>query len=120
MNMTMRNVAAAALLCLLATPSLAATCYITEFRALTPAEPTGAQIAKAPWVTTQTVAIGAEAKSAAFNSATRFIRLHCDAIASFVIGTTPTASATSPRTPADATEYFGVNPADKISIITNN
>lgn len=120
MNMTMRSLAAAALLCLVATPSLAAVCYITEFRALTPAEPTGAQIAKAPAIAEQTVAVGAEAKSAAFNNATRFIRLHCDAIASFKIGTSPTATTSSARTPADATEYFGVVPGDKISIILNN
>lgn len=103
-----------------AQPASAAVCYITEFRAITPGDPSGIQIAKTPAVAEQTVAIGAEAKSAAFNAQTRFIRLACDAIASFVISTAPTATTSSARIPADAIEYYGVNPGDKISIITNN
>lgn len=118
--MKMRSLAAALLLCLVTGPVFAATCYISEFSQISPVGPSGAQIAMAPSLTTQTVAVGAEAKSAAFGNSTRFIRLHCDAIASFAFGTNPTATTSSARTPADATEYFGVNPGDKVSIILNN
>ncbi len=41
----------------------------------------------------QTVAIGVEAKSSAFNAATNLIRVHTDAICSITIGTSPTAGA---------------------------
>jgi hypothetical protein len=93
-----------------------ATAYITEYGG-TGAE--RAQIAAAPAVASQTVAIGTEAKSAAFNNNTRLIRVHVDAICSILIGSNPTATTASARMSADSTEYFGVNPGDKISVITN-
>jgi len=97
-----------------------ATLYIAEFRGISPAGPSGAQIAKAPPVVEQQVAIGgSHAESAAFNNATTVIRVHTDAICSILIGTTPVAAATNARLAADQTEYFGVNPGDKISVISN-
>lgn len=93
-----------------------ATAYITEYGG-TGAE--RAQIAAAPAVASQTVAIGSEAKSAAFNNNTRLIRVHVDAICSVLIGPSPTATTSSARMAADSTEYFGVNPGDKISVISN-
>jgi hypothetical protein len=63
---------------------------------------------------------GGVATSAAFNASTRFIRLHVDSIASFRFSTAGTAATTSyPRMAAGATEFFGVNPGDKVSVITN-
>ncbi len=96
-----------------------AVVYISEFSAL--AKVTGANIAMMPPLAEQTVAIGAEADSAAFNAATRFIRVHNDAICSIAIGTAPTASTSTMRLPADSIEYFAVPKGEsyKISVITN-
>ena len=82
-------------------------------------------IAQGPAIITQKLAIGAETKSAAFNANTRIIRVHVDAICSVAIGpigaagTGPTAAITSKRMAADNTEYFGVNPGEKLSVISN-
>lgn len=67
----------------------------------------------------QTVAIGVEAKSSAFNAATRVIRVHADAICSIAIGANPTATVNTRRISADQTEYWEVEQGDKISVITN-
>ena len=80
------------------------------------AVPTGDE----PAVAEQVVAIGAgSVQSAAFNAATRFIRVHTDAICSFKFGAAPTATADTPRLAANSTEFFGVLPGHKIAIITN-
>lgn len=96
-----------------------ATVYITEFAAI--ANLTGAPIAMMPPVAEQTVAIGAEADSTAFNARTRYIRVQNDAICSIAIGATPTASTTTLRLPADSVEYFAVptNSGYKLSVISN-
>lgn len=93
-----------------------AVAYITEYGSAG-AERT--QVAAAPPVASQTVLIGSEAKSAAFNNGTRIIRVHVDAVCSILIGANPTATTSSARMAADTTEYFSVNPGDKISVISN-
>lgn len=96
-----------------------ATLYVTEFTSLGNADNGQPQIARRPG-TTQTVAIGASStQSAAFNAATRFIRLHTDAICSTAVSDNPTATTASERMPADAVEYFSVRPGDKIAVIAN-
>lgn len=98
-----------------------ATAYITQYGGTG----TNAQIAQGPAIKTETVAIGAEAKSTAFDRNCHVIRLHVDAICSFAIvspdtsGNYAAATTSSKRIAADQTEYFGVNPGDKISIISN-
>lgn len=68
---------------------------------------------------TQQVAIGAgSVQSAVFADGTSFVRVHTDAVARIDIGANPTASATSPRMAAGATEYFGVKPGHRIAVIT--
>ena len=62
---------------------------------------------------------GTSAQSSAFNAATRFIRVHTDAICSILIGSNPTATTAKKRLAADQTEYFAVNSGDKIAAITN-
>lgn len=93
-----------------------ATLYLTEYGSVG-SERT--QIAQTPCVAMQTVAIGVEAKSAVFKPSTRFIRVHVDAICSIVISSSPTATTSDTRMSADSTEYFGVNPGDKLSVISN-
>ena len=68
----------------------------------------------------QTVAIGGTStQSSAFNAKTKLIRVHTDAICSIKIGSNPTATATTMRMVAGQTEYFEVNSAYKIAVITN-
>lgn len=76
---------------------------------------------RTPPVAEQTVAIGgASAQSAAFNAATQVVRVHADAICSIAFGANPTATASTMRMAAGQTEYFAVNPGDKIAVITNS
>lgn len=98
-----------------------AKAYITEYSGVRALEgfPGPAQIALTPELANQTVVIGSEAKSSAFSAGTRLIRVHVDAICSIEIGTAPTATTSMARMAADQTEYFGVVPGDKISVITN-
>lgn len=99
-----------------------ATLYITEFAELVGGDNNGKlPLVKLPPVAEQTVTIGSETDSAAFNAATKFIRVHCDAICSIKVAATgnPAATTASMRLPADHTEYFAVDPAGKISVISN-
>jgi hypothetical protein len=99
-----------------------ATLYVTEFPAPfidiargMPMVGFGAKLAQ----NNVTVAAGS-AQSAAFNTNTRVVRLHTDVICSVEIGgTNPTATAASSRMAANQTEYYYVNPGDKLAVITN-
>lgn len=99
-----------------------ATLYIAEYanQGRDTAGYTVQGVAQEPCNTEQTVAIGAgSVQSNAFQSGTTLIRVHTDAICSIAIGSNPTAAATNKRLAANATEYFGVRPGDKIAVITN-
>lgn len=97
--------------------------YITEMNYVPLTTNGPLQIALLQGSTDQTpVAIsGAAASSAAFATATKFVRVHTDAICSILYAPAGVGNATTnnARMPADATEYFGVNPGDKISVIAN-
>lgn len=99
-----------------------AKAYITQYGGLGSG---GMQVAQGPAIKTEVVVIGSEAKSGAFSQNTNAIRVHVDAICSIAIGGAdaggnyPAATVNSKRMAADQTEYFGVNPGDKISVITN-
>lgn len=98
-----------------------ATLYISEY-AVEGINNTGAQLPLVyePPIATQTVTIGAgSVQSSAFNAATTFVRLQSDAVCSIAFGANPTASAASPRTPANVVEYRGVTPGLKLAVITN-
>lgn len=60
---------------------------------------------------------GSPAQSAPFDSATRFIRVHTDVPCRIAIGTNPTATGSSMRMAASQTEYLGVAPGLRISVI---
>jgi len=105
-----------------------ATLYITEFQALGQAGlptsgfgPNGpTQAAQQPPVVDQTpLAIGAATQSAAFNAATTLVRLHADSVCSILFGANPTATTANARMAAGQTEYFGVLPGMKVSVIAN-
>lgn len=95
-----------------------ATLYVSEFGDLAMGR---AQAMSMPPLASQTVAIGgaSAATTNAFGPTTKMIRVHTDVICSIAIGPAPTAVATAMRMAADATEYFGVMPGDKIAVITN-
>lgn len=101
--------------------------YVTEFSSLAqagaqagPGALTNGPIVATPPVVDQTpVAIGVAAQSAAFNDATKIVRIHTDAICSIAFGKNPTASVNTMRLAAGQTEYFGVIPGEKVSVIAN-
>lgn len=104
--------------------------YIAEFTA-TGRDITGraTQVPMHPPIAEQTVAIGGgSVQSAAFNVKTTLIRIHTDAICSFLVGANPTVAATNARMAAGTTEYIAVDKqrdvdgtpaALKIAVITN-
>lgn len=92
--------------------------YLTEFSALpidlnlaTP------QLAKLPGLADQVVTYSGSTQSAAFSASTRFIRVHTDADCHIQAGANPTASVGHAKLIAGQTEYFGVNPGDKLAVI---
>lgn len=98
-----------------------ATLYISEYANLGWSNSsTQPQVVFEPPLAEQTIAIsGSSTQSSAFNANTRVIRVHPDVICSVLVGTNPTALATSKRMPADNIEYFSVTPGAKIAVITN-
>lgn len=73
-------------------------------------------------VAEQTLSIGGgSVPSAAFNTRTKFVRIHTDAICSLAWGLNPTATITNMRMAANQTEYFGVPEAGsyKVAVISN-
>ena len=100
-----------------------AVLYIAEYDKMGIIRGQQTAIALEPPVAEQTVSIaGSSAQSSAFNAATRYVRLHTDAICSVLFGTDPTATAAKKRMAANQTEYFAV-PAGgthKVAVITNS
>jgi hypothetical protein len=96
--------------------------YITEFSS-TQTDINGHPLPMGamPPIAEQTLAIGAvSAPSAAFNTATRFVRLAADSICSIAFGTAPVAAATNLRLAANAAgEYFAVTGGQKVAVLTN-
>ena len=96
------------------------TLYISEYAVLGSTQSGALPVAPEPALAVQTVAIGgASAVSQPFSVQTRYVRLHSDAICSRLFGKAPTATVASPRMAADQTEYFAVNPGDRVAVITN-
>jgi hypothetical protein len=96
--------------------------FITEFaeEQIGPAGRVG-QMPLEPPLAEQAVSFGASTQSSAFNSKTRFVRLHTDTNCFLVFGTNPTAvTSTSGRLAANQTEYRGVplNASFKVAVTT--
>lgn len=79
------------------------------------------EIGNTPPLAEQTIAIGGAsvAITNAFNAKTAMIRVHTDVICSIAIATSPTATTTNMRMAANTTEYFSVQPNQKIAVISN-
>lgn len=72
-----------------------------------------------PAVVSQTpITLGATAQSAAFNAATRYLRLRSDGICHYVVGANPTATVNDTPLDANSVEYIGVSPGMKLAVIT--
>lgn len=106
-----------------------ASLYVTEYAGIGHVDPgydgmsyvVPAQSAKGPSLAEQKLTIsGVTGQSAAFNRLTRLIRVHTDVVCSVAVGgTAPAATTSSARMAANQTEYFVVNPGDKIAVISN-
>lgn len=96
---------------------------ITEFQSMAQIPNGGGQMPQQPPLAEQTVGItGSSAQSLSLNPATRFVRLHTDAICAVSFGTSPTAVAPNGRMAANQTEYHGVPQGSaplKIAVITS-
>lgn len=95
--------------------------YVTEFGAFAVDAGGLVQIAKTNVVTDQTpVAIGgASLQSAPFSVGSRYVRVHTDVICSIAFGANPTATTSNMRMAANQTEYFMINPRDRVAVIAN-
>ena len=98
-----------------------ATLYLEEYTGISGSQTDGSpQAAIQPSVATQTVAIaGSSTQSNPFNSKTNLVRITSDAVCSYLFGSNPTATATTPRLGIGVAEYFSVRPSDKVAVITN-
>lgn len=95
---------------ILSSQAYSATCKISEYDTLA-TDSAGREIpvAKEPSIAVQTVTYTTSTASAVFNSATRYVRIVCDAKAHFNFTSgSANATANSPYLAADTPEYFGV------------
>ena len=92
---------------------------ITEYNSLAQSATGDIVMAGAePSRATQNVAITAlPVQSQQFDSATRFVRIHAPDAVRIAFGESPEASATSTLLPAGATEFFGVQPFHRVSVL---
>jgi hypothetical protein len=116
--MTMfRKLFTAAALMLAATVAQAGTLYVTEFSGSPPTY-VAYQAARVPALAQQTVNIGGvQAQSNPFTSTTGLVRIHCDVICNVNFGVNPGVTTGMMRLIAGQTEYFVVNPGDKVAVI---
>lgn len=93
--------------------------WITEFQSVGPANSgVKAQIAQHPPVAIQApIVLGASTQSAAFNAATTFVRLRCDAICHYVVGVNPTATTNDTPLDPNNAEYIGVHAGMRLAVI---
>lgn len=90
-----------------------ASLYITEFvRQARDGNGHLLPVGECPPIAQQKVTYTTSTASAAFNSATTFIRVKADADAHLAFAASPTADATDMQIEADVAEYFGVNRDD--------
>ena len=94
--------------------------YISEYTSLAAVPSSGsAQVAGEPAIAVQVVDYsGGVTSSSAFNSRTRLIRVHTDAVCSIRFDGSA-ATISYPRMAADQTEYFGVGGGTTLSVISN-
>jgi hypothetical protein len=115
---------AAACLALFSTQAMAAdTCTIREYNTLGGAHGVAVQIAAEPAVTDQVTPdfTSGAVQSSNFNAATTYVCMQCNANASYLVGTNPTAANTNFYIVTGAPWCFGVPEGGnyKLSVHTN-
>jgi len=93
--------------------------YVTEFGSLLLDSKSGSALPRAPSLADQLIPFngGVSVASAAFNRATRVVRLHATAVCSLQIGgTSPVAGGTC-RLAASTTEFYAVAPGDALAVV---
>jgi hypothetical protein len=96
-----------------------AKAYISEYDVMPVLSGQAVVTGMEPAVAEQVVTFTTTTQSAAFNARTKFIRVHSDGICSFKFGADPTATTSTPRMVAGATEFFGVVAGQKVAFVTN-
>jgi hypothetical protein len=97
-----------------------ATLSITEYNAIA-ADGFGRtiQAGQEPATAEQQVTFGASQQSAAFDGATRMVRLHTDTNCYLAFGPNPTAATSGGRyLGAGQIEFFGVKPGHKVAAVS--
>lgn len=104
-----------------ASPANASKCYVKEYRASGTSATGVIEVAAEPAIVDQTAVdfTAGHAESAAFNAQTRYVRIWCDAQASFKIDFSPIATNAMSPLAASAPEYFSVQPGMKLSVVAN-
>jgi len=97
-----------------------ATLQISEYRSMAlDVNGKTVEAAQLPPLAVQNITIsGTSAQCAALNANTKFVRLIGDVGFRIEVGANPTATSSSQRHPADAGEYFGIDPASLIAAVT--
>lgn len=92
--------------------------YITELKDFARDAGRAEAVAMLPSLGTQALTLtGSTQQSAAFNAATRLVRLHAQVACHVAFGESPTATTNSMRLAEGQTEYFGVTPGHKLAVI---
>jgi len=93
--------------------------YVTEFQFLENANDIGGvpQAARLPGTTNVVTFTTSSVQSAVFGANTRFVRVASDGPACLAYGTNPTATTSGMFLSANATEYFGVTPGQRLAVI---
>lgn len=112
----MRKLIVAALLACVA-PLACADMFVTEF-AGPPVVSVYYQAASTPALANQVVNVAASStQSAVFSADTKLVRVHCEEVCFVLFGANPTATLTSMRLAANASEYFVVVPGQRVAVI---
>lgn len=96
--------------------------YVSEYEHISLVSGGGVMVPQEPSVAEQRIAItGTSAASSAFNTRTKFVRVHTDAVCSvkFASSGTPEAVATEKRLASGQTEFFGVAAGGSVAVISN-
>jgi hypothetical protein len=113
----MKTLFALVLLCA-AFPSWGATCWVSEYSSMV-SDASGREVPVAlePALAIQAVtSVDSTTQSAAFNAATRFVIIVCDAQVYFKLGVNPTATTGSHYLPADTETSRGVLPSATMEV----
>ena len=95
-----------------------AECYISEYREAAITGPgQGVPAGMEPELTSQKVTFTTATQSAVFTANTHLVRVQCDAASHIKFGPNPTATTNDKPMNANAGEYFGVIPGQRLSVV---